>query len=90
MMKKLLMMISRNSKVISYNQTKGGVDSLDQLVHSYKSKRKSSRWPLCFYRSLFDVAGVAAFVLWTFKHPNWKVGKSHKRRLPSKAHRLAC
>ena len=26
-----------------YNQTKGGVDSLDQLVHSYMAKRKSRR-----------------------------------------------
>ena len=46
-----------------YNQNKGGVDSVDKLVHSYMSKRKSKRWPLCFFHNLYDVAGVAAFVL---------------------------
>ena len=57
------------------------MDSLDQLVYSYMSKRKSRRWPLCFFHYLLDVAGVAAFVLWTFKHSNRKAGKSHKGRL---------
>ena len=81
MMQKLPTMISGNLKLISYNQIKGGVDSLDQLVHSYMSKRKSRRWPLCFFHNLLDVASVAAFVAWTFKHQNWKASKSHKRRL---------
>ena len=56
------------------------MDSLDQLIHSNMSK-KSRRWPLCFFRNLLNVAGVTAFVLWTLKHSNWKVGKSHKRTL---------
>ena len=64
-----------------YNKTKGGVDSLDQLVHSYMTKRKSRRWPLCFFHNLLDVAGVAAFILWTSKNPNWEGRKLHKRRL---------
>ena len=64
-----------------YNETKGGVDSLDQLVHSYMTKRKNRRWPLCFFHNLLDVAGVAAFILWTSKNPNWEGRKLHKRRL---------
>ena len=64
-----------------YNETKGGVDSLDQLVHSYMTKRKSRRWPLRFFHNLLDVAGVAAFILWTSKNPNWEGRKLHKRRL---------
>ena len=72
------MVISGNPKSISYNQTKGKVDFLDQLAHSYMSKRKSRRWPLCIFH---NVAGVAAFVWWTFKHPNWKAGKSQTPRL---------
>ncbi|GFN91821.1 PiggyBac transposable element-derived protein 4 [Plakobranchus ocellatus] len=64
-----------------YNKTKGGVDSLDQLVHAYMSKRQTVRWPLSFFFNLLDVAGVASFVIWTLQNPLWKENKKHKRRL---------
>lgn len=64
-----------------YNETKGGVDSLDQLIHAYMSKRRSNRWPMAFFFNLIDISGVAAFVLWLTLNRNWMGKKRHKRRL---------
>ena len=35
--------------VLYYNETKGGVDTLDQLVHEYPCKRKTTRWPFALF-----------------------------------------
>lgn len=73
---------SRKPEIIKlYNEKKGGVDSLDQLVHAYMSKRRSNRWPMAFFFNLLDVAGVAAFVVWMSKNPDWMERKHYKRRL---------
>lgn len=32
-----------------YNATKSGVDTMDQMVHEYKTKRKTNRWPFSFF-----------------------------------------
>lgn len=64
-----------------YNETKCGVDSLDQLVHAYMSKRRSNRWPMAFFFNLIDISGIAAFVVWLSQNPNWKGRKQYKRRL---------
>jgi len=67
--------------IMFYNDTKGGVDGLDQLVHSYMCKRKTNRWPFAMFLNCLDVAGVAAFVIWMSKYPEWELSKKHKRRL---------
>ena len=55
---------------IFYNETKGGVDCLDKFVYNYMSKLQTRRWPLCYFHNLVDVAGVAAFIIWTFNTQN--------------------
>lgn len=62
-----------------YNSTKGGVDTLDQMVHTYSVKRKTNRWPLVYFFNIIDVCGVASFVIWRNIHPDWHISK--KRRL---------
>lgn len=47
-----------------YNQTKCGVDVLDQLCHEYTVQRSTRRWPMAMFYNLINVAGVAAFVLY--------------------------
>lgn len=47
-----------------YNQTKGGVDTLDQLCHAYTVQRKSNRWPNTFFMNVINVCGIAAYVLY--------------------------
>lgn len=54
---------------------------MDQLVHSYMSKRRSNRWPVVFFMNMLDVAGVAALVIWLARFPQWNVAKKFRRRL---------
>jgi hypothetical protein len=76
--------ISENGKpeIISYyNATKGGVDSLDQLVHEYTCKRKTNRWPFAYLMNGLDICGVAAYVIWCSLNPDWNKNKLNKRRI---------
>lgn len=49
---------------VFYNKTKGGVDVLDKLCHSYSVQRATNRWPFAYFMNLINVAGVAAHVIW--------------------------
>lgn len=51
-----------------YNSTKGGVDVLDQMCHTYSCQRKTNRWPFAFFKNLLNVSGVAAFILYNATH----------------------
>lgn len=64
-----------------YNNTKSGVDTMDQMVHEYMIKRKTNRWPFAFFMNLLDVTNIAAYVLWCKKFPAWNSKKSNKRNL---------
>jgi hypothetical protein len=64
-----------------YNQTKAGVDRLDQLARTYSCKRKSNRWPMVFFYNMLDIAGVASLVVWLSKNPDWNGQKHYRRRL---------
>lgn len=46
-----------------YNSTKGGVDTLDQLCHSYSCGRKTRRWPLCLFYNLLNITGYNSMLL---------------------------
>lgn len=67
--------------ILYYNSTKGGVDSLDQMVHKYMCKRKTNRWPFAFFMNLLDVSSIASYVIWTNLHPEWNSNKHNKRHL---------
>ena len=72
----------RKPEIISYyNETKGGVDRMNQMVQTYSCKRKTNRWPMTFFFNMLDIAGIAAFVIWLARNPNWNDGKLHRRRL---------
>lgn len=62
-----------------YNKTKSGVDTMDQMVHEYMTKRKTNRWPFSFFMNLLDVANIAAYNLWCKKFPLWQAKKKNKR-----------
>ena len=36
---------------------------------------------MIFFLNLIDVSGIAAFVIWISKAPQWNEGKRHRRRL---------
>ncbi|KRY27084.1 hypothetical protein T01_2762 [Trichinella spiralis] len=67
--------------VLFYNETKSGVDTLDQLVRVYTCKGRTRRWPMVLWFNTLDCAGLAAYVIWTCKNPDWNARKSQRRRL---------
>ena len=67
--------------IVDYNKSKGGVDTLDQLVRTYSSKRKTNRWPFAIFCNLLDICCYNAFIVFLHSNPDFQHGKSHKRRL---------
>ena len=47
-----------------YNQTKFGVDVVDQMARKYSTKVSSRRWPLQVFYNVFDLAAINALVLY--------------------------
>jgi hypothetical protein len=52
----------RKPEIITYNLTKNGVDTVDQLCVTYDVSR-NSRWPLTVFCALLNVAGINAQVI---------------------------
>lgn len=46
-----------------YNETKGGVDTIDQKCSCYKVGRRTRRWPQTIWFRIMDIAGVNANVI---------------------------
>lgn len=85
--------ISENGKpeiVLYYNSTKGGVDSMDQMAHSFSCKRKIKRWPMVMFFNIIDLSTIAARVIWQLKFPDDKLSHEDKRHAFNKtiAHQL--
>ena len=64
-----------------YNETKAGVDTMDQMTRTYSCKQKTRRWPLVVFYNMLDISAINAYVIWKALNPNWNSNKSHKRRL---------
>lgn len=64
-----------------YNATKGGVDVLDKLIATYRSKRKVNRWPVAVFQHMLDVSAVNAYIIYTELFPEWNAGKKYRRRI---------
>ena len=64
-----------------YNQTKFGVDVMDQCINGYTVRRISKRWPMIVFFNLIDIAAINAMTLWLCKNPNWHNQRKHVRRL---------
>ena len=47
-----------------YNDTKFGVDIVDQISRKYSLKSKSRRWPLQVFFNILDLAGINAWILY--------------------------
>ena len=47
----------------SYNGTRGGVDTFDQMCARYTCSRKTKRWPLCIMYGLVNAAVVNSYVI---------------------------
>lgn len=63
---------NKPAMIMDYNATKGGVDTLDQMVGTYRSERKVNRWPMALFCNILDVSAVNALVVYTRMFPRWK------------------
>lgn len=63
-----------------YNSTKGAVDTLDEMVGTYRCKRKVWRWPLAFFENMLDISAVNAMVIFLANNPQWPHAQKNERR----------
>nr|XP_026483165.1 uncharacterized protein LOC113391418 [Vanessa tameamea] len=52
--------------IIFYNQTKGGVDTFDQMCSSMSCSRKTNRWPMTMFYGMLNIAFVNSYVIYTY------------------------
>lgn len=50
--------------ITTYNQTKGGVDTVDKLCAAYNCARGTRRWPMVIFYSMLNVAGINSLVIY--------------------------
>ncbi|UYV69595.1 hypothetical protein LAZ67_6004045 [Cordylochernes scorpioides] len=49
--------------VTFYNQTKCGVDVMDQMCDTYSVSRRTNRWSLCLFFNVINIAGINSEVI---------------------------
>lgn len=70
--------------ILYYNRTKAGVDTMDQLLSTYSSQRKTKRWPLAFFYNIVDIACLAAYKLYVKIKPERQCRRSFLKQLGEK------
>ena len=55
--------------VLAYNDTNGGVDTLDYLIANYTCGRRTLKWTTNMFFFLLDVAAYNSFVLYAETNP---------------------
>ena len=55
--------------VLKYNQTKGGVDGMDQMAKAFTTKGKTKRWSLVIFFNVLDLAIMAFRVIFKQRYP---------------------
>ncbi|KAJ4434967.1 hypothetical protein ANN_23539 [Periplaneta americana] len=64
-----------------YNDTKDGVDTVDQMVRKYSTKRATRRWPVSIFYTLLDIAALNGYTTFILNFPDWNKKKPNQRRL---------
>ena len=57
--------------ILYYSETKGGVDTVDQMVRNYSCYVTTRRWPVVVFCNMVDVAAISAFTLWIENNPDY-------------------
>lgn len=50
--------------IMYYNQTKGGVDTFDQMCSSMSCSRKTNRWPMAVFYGMMNISFVNSYVIY--------------------------
>lgn len=53
-----------------YNNTKAGVDALDEKCANYSTSRRTRRWPMVIFYSMLNIASVNSHILYKTAKPN--------------------
>ena len=69
----------KSDMILDYNATKGGVDTLDQLVNNYTCKRVTNRWPIIIFFWMLNVAAYNSAVRFMAK-AKAPIYKGHEKR----------
>lgn len=57
--------LTKKPEIIAfYNNTKGGVDSLDEKCAKYSCSRRTRRWPMAIFYKVVDICSSNAFVIY--------------------------
>lgn len=51
--------------IMFYNQTKGSVDTFDQMCSSMSCWRKTNRWPMTMFYLILNIAFVNSYIIYT-------------------------
>jgi len=66
---------------MDYNSSKGGVDTADQMLRMYTTKRMTRRWPMAIFYNMVDVSALNGFIVWIALNPDWQAQTKHRRRV---------
>lgn len=68
--------LTRKPEIVDfYNDTKSGVDSLDQKCAVFSCNRRTRRWPLAIFYAILNIAGVNSHVLLNFANRNLRMNR---------------
>ena len=71
----------KRPEVIKFdNETKIGVDLVDQMVQTYTCKRQSRRWPLILFYNVLDIEALNAYTVFRRVYPDYLSGRCSRRR----------
>ena len=59
--------------IMDYNKTKKGVDTVDKICETYNVARGTNRWPMVFFYSLINVAGINTYIIFSQNNPDKKI-----------------
>ncbi|XP_055325865.1 piggyBac transposable element-derived protein 4-like, partial [Sitodiplosis mosellana] len=63
-----------------YNATKGAVDTLDEMVGTYRCKRRVLRWPLALFENMLDISACNALAIFLANNSYWQHAEKKARR----------
>jgi hypothetical protein len=67
--------------VHDYNQTKYGVDAVDQCIENYTVRRINRRWPMQVFYNMIDIAAINSMTIWLCQNSEWNKGRTNTRRM---------
>ncbi|XP_066139156.1 piggyBac transposable element-derived protein 4-like [Euwallacea fornicatus] len=56
--------IGKPAIIMNYNETKGGVDTFDQMCSNMNSGRKTRRWPMVIFYDMINIACINSYIIY--------------------------